>query len=208
MSPNISYQRRIGRLIAAAASVLALCGIVTAVALGAPPALTTDDPSVSAVASVGITVSDLEGAIAFYSGVLTFEKQAENEGAGHEIEHLTGVFGARVRTAHLQLGSEHLELSQFLAPEGRPIPADSRSNDRWFQHVAIVVSDIDRAYAHLRAHRVRHASSGPQTLPDWNASAGGISAFYFKDPDGHVVRFGGESGGGASKHGAHAGGGR
>ena len=67
------------------------------------------------------------------------------------------------------------------------MPADSRSNDRWFQHVAIVVADIDRAYAWLRAHRVEHASSGPQRLPAWNPNAGGIAAFYFKDPDGHVL---------------------
>jgi catechol 2,3-dioxygenase-like lactoylglutathione lyase family enzyme len=30
-------------------------------------------------------------------------------------------------------------------------------------------------------------SSGPQTLPAWNAQAGGIQAFYFRDPDGHVL---------------------
>jgi catechol 2,3-dioxygenase-like lactoylglutathione lyase family enzyme len=39
---------------------------------------------------------------------------------------------------------------------------------------------------------VRHASSGPQRLPDWNPAAGGIEAFYFRDPDGHfleLIRF-------------------
>ena len=44
-----------------------------------------------------------------------------------------------------------------------------------------------KAYAGLREHRVRHASSGPQRLPDWNPNAGGIEAFYFKDPDGHAL---------------------
>jgi catechol 2,3-dioxygenase-like lactoylglutathione lyase family enzyme len=46
---------------------------------------------------------------------------------------------------------------------------------------------MDQAYARLREHRVRHASSGPQRLPDWNPNAGGIEAFYFKDSDGHVL---------------------
>lgn len=46
---------------------------------------------------------------------------------------------------------------------------------------------MDRAYARLREHRVRHASPAPQRLPDWNANAGGIRAFYFKDPDGHFL---------------------
>jgi catechol 2,3-dioxygenase-like lactoylglutathione lyase family enzyme len=87
----------------------------------------------------------------------------------------------------LRLGEEHLELTEFLAPRGRPIPGESRSNDGWFQHVAIVVSDMDEAYRHLRKHKVEHASTGPQRLPDWNKAAGGIEAFYFKDPDDHVL---------------------
>ena len=71
--------------------------------------------------------------------------------------------------------------------KGRPIPVDARSNDRWFQHIAIIVSDMDKAYQHLRRYKVAHASSGPQRLPDWNPNAGGIKAFYFKDPDGHAL---------------------
>jgi catechol 2,3-dioxygenase-like lactoylglutathione lyase family enzyme len=85
----------------------------------------------------------------------------------------------------MQLGAEAIELMQFLAPHGRPIPADSRSNDGWFQHIAIIVTDIDRACARLQQHGVEQASTGPQRLPDWNKDAGGISAFYFRDPDGH-----------------------
>jgi catechol 2,3-dioxygenase-like lactoylglutathione lyase family enzyme len=44
---------------------------------------------------------------------------------------------------------------------------------------------MDAAYAQLRQHNVQHASTGPQTLPEWNPNAGGIKAFYFKDPDGN-----------------------
>ncbi len=87
----------------------------------------------------------------------------------------------------MRLGDEYIELMEYLAPKGRPIPVDARSNDRSFQHIAIIVSDMDKAYRWLRQHKVEHASSGPQRLPDWNKSAGGISAFYFKDPDGHPV---------------------
>ncbi|HET9274947.1 MAG TPA: VOC family protein, partial [Gemmatimonadales bacterium] len=57
--------------------------------------------------------------------------------------------------------------------------------DRWFQHIAIVVRDMEEAYRTLRTHRVRHASTGPQSLPASNPNAGGIRAFYFRDPDGH-----------------------
>jgi catechol 2,3-dioxygenase-like lactoylglutathione lyase family enzyme len=105
--------------------------------------------------------------------------------AGDSYERLFGVFGLRIRAVRMRLGAEYIELMQFLAPRGRPIPADSRSNDEWFQHVAIVVSDMSAAYARLRSLHVECASSGPQRLPDWNPNAAGIEAFYFRDPDGH-----------------------
>jgi len=87
----------------------------------------------------------------------------------------------------MRLGAERLRLTEYLAPRGRPIPPDARSNDGAFQHVAIVVSDMQRAYARLRAMRVTYASTAPQRLPEWNKNAAGIEAFYFKDPDNHTL---------------------
>jgi len=142
---------------------------------------------VTRVESVGFTVSDMDKALDFYTRVLPFEKVSDVETFGNEIEHLAGVFGARVRVVRLKLGDEVLELTEYLTPQGRPIPGDSRSNDRWFQHVAIIVSDMNNAYAHLRANKVRHASTGPQTLPSYITAAAGIRAFYFKDFDNHVL---------------------
>ena len=92
-----------------------------------------------------------------------------------------------MRVVRMRLGDEAIELTEYLTPRGRPVPVDSRSQDRWFQHIAIIVSDMDRAYAWLRQHRAEHASPAPQRLPDWNPNAGGIRAFYFKDPDGHPL---------------------
>jgi catechol 2,3-dioxygenase-like lactoylglutathione lyase family enzyme len=143
--------------------------------------------AVVGVESVGMTVSDLDRSVDFYSDVLGFQKLSEVEVAGDAYERLEGVFGLRMRIARLQLGDEILELTQYLAPRGRPIPVDSRSNDLWFQHVAIIVRDMDEAYGWLRGHKVQHASTGPQTIPDWNVGAAGIRAFYFDDPDGHVL---------------------
>jgi catechol 2,3-dioxygenase-like lactoylglutathione lyase family enzyme len=142
---------------------------------------------VRAVGPIGMTVGDMERSIAFYSRVLDFEKVSDIEVTGPDWERLQGVFGLRMRMVGMRLGDETLELTEYLTPRGRPLPADSRSHDHWFQHAAIVVSDMDRAYARLRAHRVEHASPAPQRLPDWNPSAGGIRAFYFKDPDGHPL---------------------
>jgi len=137
------------------------------------------------VVSVGMNVSDLERSEAFFADVLDFEKVGEREVWGAPYESLEGVFGVRMRAAEMRLGGESIVLTEYLTPRGRPIPPDSRSNDRWFQHVAIVVSDIDAAYLRLRENGVRHVSTAPQTLPEWNPNAGGIRAFYFQDPDGH-----------------------
>jgi catechol 2,3-dioxygenase-like lactoylglutathione lyase family enzyme len=141
----------------------------------------------TSVRAVGMTVDDLDRSVAFFTGVLGFEKTAESERAGAGLERLTGVFGSRVRTATLRLGSETIVLTDFLAPRGRPYPRGTRANDRWFQHIAIVVSDMDAAYAKLRAAGVEHASTGPQTLPASIPAAAGIRAFYFRDPDGHFL---------------------
>jgi len=167
---------RAGRLLAAAivAGILAYGPVASA-------------QLVKAVDAVGITVGDMDRALAFYTGVLTFAVVSDQEVAGPEWERLTGVSGARLRVARLTLGDEAVELIQYLTPPGRPIPADSRSNDRWFQHIAIIVSDMDRAYALLRQNKVRYASTEPQTLPSWNPKAAGIRAFYFKDPDGNPL---------------------
>ena len=113
-----------------------------------------------------MTVSDMDRSVEFYSA-LTFQKVKDVEVSGEQYEHLEGVFGARMRIVRMQLGKEFLDLTRYLAPPGRPIPVDSRSNDLWFQHIAIVVS------------------TGPQTLPPSINAAAGIKAFYFRDPDQH-----------------------
>ena len=161
--------------------------VLALAAAGALAAGLAAQPLVTAVDSVTIVVGDLDRSVAFYTDVLTFSKVREYEISGEAWERFESVFPVRMRGARMGLGSEQIDLVEFLAPEGRPIPPDARSNDRTFQHIALIVSDMDRAYARLREHRVRHASSGPQRLPDWNRNAGGIQAFYFKDPDGHAL---------------------
>jgi len=153
----------------------------------AAPQSSSSEVKIRSIGTILITVGDMDRSLDFYSHVLTFEKVSDTELAGDDVEHLFGVFGARVRVVRMKLGDESVELVQFLSPRGRSIPVDSRSNDLWFQHIAVIVSDMDRAYQVLRQNKVEHASSGPQRLPDWNKNAGGIKAFYFKDPDDHPI---------------------
>ncbi len=172
---------------------LYLMGLVVVVTPAAAQAPWTGSgvglPAAEAVPAIGLTVSDMDRSIAFYTGILPFRVEADTEVAGRAWEELTGVFGVRMRIVRLRLGAEQLELTEYLAATtpGRPAPVDSRSNDRWFQHVAIIVSNMDSAYALLRAHHVKSASTSPQLLPKSIPGAAGIRAFYFRDPDGHPL---------------------
>ena len=162
-------------------------GLLLWLILGLPARGQQSRPIVQGVDAVGMTVSDMDRSVEFYTRVLSFEKVSDVEVAGDEYEHLEGLFGLRMRVVRMRLGNEAIVLTEYLAPRGRAVAEDSRSNDRWFQHIAIIVSDMDRAYQRLRQNKVQHASSGPQRLPDWNPNAAGIRAFYFKDPDGHAL---------------------
>ena len=145
--------------------------------------------SVEAVTKVSITVSNLERSLDFYTKVLPFEKVRTYTLSGKSVQRLYGIRDSElsVEVALLRLGEEYVELMEFNSTKlkGRNIPLDSRSNDLWFQHIAIVVSDMEKAYEQLAKHQVVHVSTAPQTLPDYIPAAAGIAAFYFQDPDKH-----------------------
>lgn len=162
---------------------VALAGVVW---LGPASARSTAPISVASVAMIGFTVSDMERAVSFYSDVLEFEKVADFRVGGALYDRLQGVFGANARIVHLRLGEQTVELTQYISPpDGRPIPVPSHSNDLWFEHLAIIVADMDRAYQVLQRHGVRQISPEPQTIPASNAAAAGIKAIKFRDPDNH-----------------------
>jgi catechol 2,3-dioxygenase-like lactoylglutathione lyase family enzyme len=143
--------------------------------------------AVREVGAIGLTVNDLGRELSFYTNTLPFELVSLSEAGGKKQDVLLGLSGVKLRVATLALGEERITLVEHLSRKGKPIPPDSRSFDRWFQHIAIVVSDMDKAYERLLAHKVTHVSTAPQTLPEWNKDAGGIKAFYFRDPEEHVL---------------------
>jgi len=139
------------------------------------------------VGAIGLTVGDLDRELMFYTNTLPFELVSISETSSREQDALLGLGDVKLRIAILKLGDERITLTEHLTNKGRPIPADSQSYDRWFQHIAIVVRDMDKAYEQLRRHKVKHVSTAPQTLPAWNKGAAGIKAFYFRDPEDHVL---------------------
>ena len=87
----------------------------------------------------------------------------------------------------LRLGEQTIALARP-ANQGRPYPADLPPWRLAFQHFAIVVSDMRAALAGLAAQSGWRPISvgGPQVLP---RSSGGVTAFKFRDPEGHPLEF-------------------
>lgn len=161
-------------------------GLAGLLVLGARGASAPSGP-VQEVGAIGITVAELDREVAFFTNVLAFRLEGIDVAKPGAADAWLGLRGTQLRRATLRLGKERLRLTEHRRHPGRPLPPDSRSDDLWFQHVAIVVRDLDEAYARLRRHEVAHISTGPQTLPAWNRDAGGIRAFYFRDPEGHPL---------------------
>src|SRR5215212_2240034 len=125
---------------------------------------------VQRVKMIGFTVADIDREANFFVNVLQFEKVSEFGVVGNEYDKMQGVFNTNMRIAHLKLGEQIIELTQHISPPtGRPIPVPSYSNDKWFQHIAIVVTETDAAYRILQESNVRQISAYPITIPQSNA---------------------------------------
>ncbi len=129
---------------------------------------------------------------AFYRDALGFVPMDAN-GDAHEaardvasqLGEAWGIDRTPDRWAILAAGDQRLMLVE--CPELPPADPDSGSTDVRFQHIAVVVGDMDAAwrrllhcYPDLRC--VGHG--GPQQLPQ---SSGGVAAVKFRDMDGHPV---------------------
>lgn len=130
------------------------------------------------------TVSSLAKSAAFYRDALGFSIADETSLDDPAWNRLTGIPDACARSITLRLGGQELELVAFDRP-GRPYPRISRSTDFRFQHAAIVVGDMEQAYANLCRYPFAAITAyGPQQLPP---NTGSVIAFKFRDPDGHPL---------------------
>lgn len=142
------------------ATVLVVAVFALALHLSRSPAVPSGaEAPLGAVQAIGITVQDLDRSVEFYTKVVFFEKVSD-------VESFPS--GVRQRVVRLRLGDEFLELREH---------PDPKTMAEAFQHIAIVVNDIDQVDLWLRRHRVVHAPP----------NAAGVRAFSFKDPDGYPL---------------------
>jgi catechol 2,3-dioxygenase-like lactoylglutathione lyase family enzyme len=145
--------------------------------------MTTSPPTV--ISRVTLIVSDLDRAVDDY--VETFGCSVGHRGGlDPSLTRVLCIPRARGRSSVLRLGREQIELLEFTDWAGRPYPPDSTSTDLWFQHMAVIVNDMTDAYRRVMANRrLRPISrAGPVRLP---GRSGGVTAFKFRDHDGHPL---------------------
>lgn len=140
---------------------------------------------VSEFLRVSTTVSDLFQAETFYRDAIGFTRAEERVIDDPAWARLMGLpAGSTARCLVVTLGAQEVELVSFDVP-GRSYPEARASNDPWFQHIALVVDDIAAIFEGLHRMETTPISiGGPQLLP---VNTGGVSAFKFRDPDGHPL---------------------
>ena len=134
----------------------------------------------------GITVSNLERALAFWRDVLGFELSHTAHQTGETAKEITGVAGAEIKLAVVKAPDGHkIELLEYLAPADRK-RANLQPCDVGSVHVALLVDDLDAVLAQITASGWE-AAGKPQTL-----TAGpnaGKRVVYVRDPDGITIEF-------------------
>ena len=141
-------------------------------------------PSVQGLSRFGLTTQHIERLVRFFVLAFDCHEVARERCSGCAFEQLMDVRGGAASVT-LRLGDTSIEILEFDHP-GNPYVPNLSPFDNEFQHLALVVDDMDAAYSRLSSVAGWSAisSNGPQRLP---ASSGGVRAFKFRDPDGHPL---------------------
>ncbi|MFB6189894.1 MAG: VOC family protein [Halapricum sp.] len=126
---------------------------------------------------VGLTVSDLDRAVAFYRDVLNLDVVSEFSVGGEAFATGVDVEGASAAFAHLDAGDARLELVSY-SPEGDARPAPSL-NEPGAAHVGLTVDDLDAVYEEL--------PDDVETLSAPQTTESGTRILFVRDPEDNLV---------------------
>jgi catechol 2,3-dioxygenase-like lactoylglutathione lyase family enzyme len=130
---------------------------------------------------VGLTVSDLESATAFFVA-LGFEVEGTTAIQGDFVETVCGIPGAHCEIAMLRPPGEgsRLELASFLVPDHEPGSPTAMANELGLRNVSFEVGDLDAALA-------RVAADGYGLVAGVGEHEGSVRMAYVRGPDGIIV---------------------
>jgi glyoxylase I family protein len=134
---------------------------------------------------VAITVADLDRSLEFYGDLLGLEVRDRGMLDPELVERMTGLPGAEVEYADVELGTRVLELLAYRSQDPRR-GAPSRQERPGSVHIALEVDDAPRVHGRLTEAGFAPLSP-PQTLPDDGSDWAGCVIFYVRDPDGVTI---------------------
>ena len=129
---------------------------------------------------VALSGSDLDRSLAFYRDLLGFEVVRILEPRDDpKLGVVAGIPGARARIAHLKMGSNMLELFQYIEPVGRQVPEDRCQADHGVIHVGLRSDDVRGDCRRLKTQGVEFLGEPVEFRPD-------VRVVYFRGPDGEI----------------------
>jgi Lactoylglutathione lyase and related lyases len=133
----------------------------------------------------GITVSNLDRAVAFWRDVLGFEPSHTAHQTGEMAREITGVAGAEIKLAVVKApGGHKIELLEYLAPSDRNRHVVLQPCDIGHLHVALTIENLDAILERIAASGWK-AAGKPQTLTQ--GPNVGKRVIYVRDPDGTTI---------------------
>jgi len=131
----------------------------------------------------GMTVLDIDRTIAFFRDVLGFPVTEKTSHSCPLTEQITGVEGAAMDIAFVDLPGHKIELLQYHSPDDRKV-SDLRACDAGFMHLALEVDDVDACLAAIRAGGFE--ALNPPASPSAGPRKGG-KVVYTRNLDGIVL---------------------
>ena len=134
------------------------------------------------VRHVGITVSDMDKMLSFYSGILGFDQQKIALEQGEYIDNFSALDGVVVTTAKLSNGVDEvlIELLKYHSHEGL-LTLESRLTNPGITHFALTVDDLESLYQRCTEGGISF-NAPPQLSPDGNAKV-----TFCRDPEGNLL---------------------
>lgn len=126
---------------------------------------------------VGITVRNLDRAVAFYHDVFDLPVLAEFSVSGEAFETGVDTDGASAQFAHLDAGSVRLELVEY-DPAGDE-RGPSQLNNQGATHLGLEVADLDAFYAEL--------PEDVETLSSPQTTETGTRILFVRDPERNLI---------------------
>lgn len=130
---------------------------------------------------VGVTVSDLDRAVDFYTDTFGLDVIAEFSVDGEAFSEAVNVAGASASFAHLDAGDVVVELVEYepQADSGADSGIDPELNHPGTIHLGLSVDDVDAFYTDL--------DEGVETLSPPRTTASGTTICFVRDPEGNLI---------------------